>query len=61
MPTDVVEYRLEELPLRLHDSFMVQAKSVVSPPTEIWQEELAKASGMKGVPLLSALGSLRLP
>jgi len=34
---------------------------VVSAPTEIWREELSKAYGIKGVPLLSALGSLRFP
>jgi len=44
-----------------HDGFMVQAKAVESARTEIQQEELAKVSGIKGVPLLSALGSLRFP
>jgi len=34
---------------------------VVSTPTEIRQEELSEAYGIKGVPLLSALGSLRFP
>ena len=60
-PTDVVEYHPVRLLLRLHNSFMVQAKSVLSMPTEIQQEELLKAYGIKGVPLLSALGSLRFP
>jgi len=40
---------------------MVQAKAVESAPTETQQEELAKASGIKGVPLLSDLWSLRFP
>jgi hypothetical protein len=40
---------------------MAQAKEVESAPTEIQQEELAKAYGIKGVPLLSALRSLRFP
>src|SRR6267142_675627 len=35
MPTDVVEYCPEKLPLRSHDSFMVQAKAVESTPTKI--------------------------
>jgi len=61
MPTDVVEYDLERLPLCLHDSFMAQAKSVEAAPTGMQREELAKAYGIKGVPLLSALGSLRFP
>ena len=60
-PTDVVEYYPERLPLRSYDSFMAQAKSVESAPTLIWQEELAKAYGIKGVPLLSALRSLKFP
>ena len=60
-PTDVVEYRPEELPLRSHDQFMAQAKAVESAPTEVQREELAKAYGIKGTPLLSALGSLRFP
>lgn len=59
--TDVIEYRPEELPLRSHNRFMAQAKAVESAPTETQREELAKASGIKGVPLLSDLGSLRFP
>jgi len=60
-PTDVVEYDPERLPLRSHDSFMAQAKSVEAAPTGMRREELAKAYSIKGVPLLSALGSLRFP
>jgi hypothetical protein len=60
-PTDVVEYHPDRLPLRSHDCFMAQAESVRSAPTEVRREELAKAYGIKGVPLLSALGSLRFP
>jgi hypothetical protein len=60
-PTDVVEYRPEKLPLRSHDGFMAQAKAVESAPTEIQREALAKEYGIKGIPLLSALGSLRFP
>ncbi len=60
-PTDIVEYRPENLPLRSHDQFMAQAKAVESVPTEIQQEELAKAYGIKGTPLLSSHGSLRFP
>jgi len=60
-PTDVIEYHPERLLLHSHDSFIAQAKSMVSMPTEIWQEELSKAYGIKGVPLLSALRSLRFP
>jgi hypothetical protein len=60
-PTDVVEYCPENLPLRLHNDFMAQAKAVKSAPTQIRQEELAKAYGIKGTPLLSALRSLKFP
>jgi len=60
-PTDDVEYHPEKLPLHSHDPCMGQAKAVESAPTEIQREELAKASGIKGIPLLSALGSLRFP
>jgi len=34
-PMDVIEYHLARLPLHSHDSFMAQAKSVLSAPTEI--------------------------
>jgi len=60
-PTNVVKYCPERLPLRSHDSFMAQANTVESAPTEVQQEKLAKAYGIKGVPLLSTLGSLRFP
>src|SRR5260370_41524319 len=59
--TSVVEYSPENLPLRSHDQFMAQAKAVESVPTGIQREELAKAYGIKGIPLLSALGSLKFP
>ena len=61
MSADVDEYRPEELPLRTHNEFMVQAKKVESADTEVRQEELAKAYGIKGIPVLSYLGSLRFP
>ena len=60
-PTDVVEYLPEELPLRTHDVFMAHAKAVESAPTETRKEALAKEYGIKGIPLLSVLGSLRFP
>jgi len=61
MPTDVIKYHTERLPLQEHNGFMVQAKAVESVHMEKQQEELAKASGIKGVPLLSTLSSLRFP
>ena len=59
--TGVVKYCPEELPLHSHDHFMAQAKAVESAPTEVQREELAKTYGIKGIPLLSSLGSLRFP
>ena len=60
-PTDIDEYDPGSLPLRSHDSFMVQARSLDHVPTEKDCKELAKAYGIKGVPLLSALTSLKFP
>src|SRR5260370_37633262 len=60
-PTGVVEYSPENLLLCSHDQFMVQAKAVESTPTGIKREELGKAYGIKGIPLLSALRSLKFP
>jgi hypothetical protein len=60
-PTDVAKYHPERLPLRSHDRFMAQANKVESAPTEIQRERLAKVYGIKGVPLLGALRSLRFP
>ena len=61
VPTNVVDYHADELLLCSHDSFMAQAKAVESMPIDVQQENLAKAYGIKGVPLLSALRSLRFP
>ena len=60
-PTDIDEYDPGSLPLRSHNSFMAQARSLDHAPTEKDREELAKAYGIKGVPLLSALTSLKFP
>jgi hypothetical protein len=60
-PTSIIKYDLENLPLHLHNHIMAQANSVESMPIKVWQEELVKAYGIKGVPILSALGSLRFP
>ena len=60
-PTDINEYDLGSLPLHSHNSFMAQAQSLDHTPTEKDHEELAKAYGIKGVPLLSTLTSLKFP
>ena len=60
-PTDIVEYCPENLLLRSHKHFLMQAEEVESTSTEIQREELTKVYGFKGVPLLSALKFLRFP
>src|SRR5258708_16552758 len=47
-PTGVVKYSPENLPLRSHDQFMVQAKAVESAPTGIQREELARHMPSRG-------------
>ena len=60
-PTDVNEYDLGKLPLHKHNSFLAQAELLQDAHTDKDHEELAKAYGIKSVPLLSALMSLRFP
>src|SRR5260370_7053704 len=61
MPAGVVEYSSENLALGSDEQFVAEAKAGESAPTGIKREELAKAYGIKGIPLLSALGSLKFP
>jgi hypothetical protein len=60
-PTDVNKYDLGNLLLHEHDFFLVQAKSLQDARTDKDYKELVKAYGIKSVPLLSALTSLRFP
>lgn len=59
--TAVKTYHARHLPLRTHADFMTQAQEVQFAPTETESERLAKIYGIKGVPLLSVLSSLRFP
>lgn len=49
------------LPLRTPEQFMMQAREVQFANNDVTREQLAKAYGIKGIPLLSALSSLSFP
>jgi hypothetical protein len=54
-------YDPENLPLRSHDEIISQGRAVEAATTTAQAERLAKKSGVKGVPLLSYLGSISFP
>ncbi|KAJ3005166.1 hypothetical protein NUW54_g4465 [Trametes sanguinea] len=60
-PDVVRQYHPEQLPLRSHDQFLAQATEVQFASSVTDEERLAKAYGIKGVPLLSVLPSLSFP
>jgi len=49
------------LPMRSHDRFIQQGMAVLEAGTGAAAERLAKDSGIKGVPLLSSLGTITFP
>jgi hypothetical protein len=49
------------LPMRSHNRFIQQGTAVLEASTTAAGERLAKDSGIKGVPLLSSLGTLNFP
>jgi hypothetical protein len=49
------------LPMRSHDRFLAQAKQVQLASTNTEADDLAKLYGIKGVPILSYLHSIRFP
>lgn len=49
------------LPLRNHSQFMSQARFVASSDTDAEEKLRATATGIKGIPILSQLSSLRFP
>lgn len=57
----VSKYDPLALPLRTHAEFVQQAREVQSSSTKAAAERLAKAYGIKGVPVLSYLSSLSFP
>ena len=54
-------YDPAELPLRTHDEFLEQARTVQLAESEAHSERLARQYGIKGIPALSALSSLSFP
>jgi hypothetical protein len=60
-PEMIKDYNPRSLPLRTHHKFLQQAREVQAAPTNASANELAKRYGIKGVPLLSHLSSLRFP
>lgn len=54
-------YDPKNLPMRTHAQFMAQAHAVQFAPNTAASERLAKATGVKGIPVLSHLPSLRFP
>ncbi|KIJ63232.1 hypothetical protein HYDPIDRAFT_92731 [Hydnomerulius pinastri MD-312] len=57
----VKKYDPLRLPMRSHGEMMNQGKEVQLAPTAAAAERLAKKYGIKGVPILSYLSSLRFP
>ena len=51
----------ENLPMRSHDKFIKQGAAVLAAPTNAAAEQLAKESGIKGVPLFASLNTLDFP
>ena len=58
---EIRNYNPAELPLRTHEQFLDQARHVQLAPTSAEEQRRAKACGIKGIPVLSHLPSLRFP
>ena len=54
-------YDATALPNRTHDRFLDQAEEVIKAPTATEEDRLSMEYGIKGVPLLSLVGTLKLP
>ncbi|KAF7292190.1 hypothetical protein MIND_01246300 [Mycena indigotica] len=57
----ILQYDPEELPLRTHAEIVNQGREVESAASMAESDRLAKKYGVKGVPLLSYLGSISFP
>ncbi|KAJ7468888.1 hypothetical protein B0H11DRAFT_1402930 [Mycena galericulata] len=60
-PDAIQVYDPEDLPLRTHSEIISQGREVEAATTTAEAERLAKKYGVKGVPLLSYLGSISFP
>ena len=58
---EIPMYNPSGLPLRTHNEFLNQARNVQLAPTSAEEQRRAKACGIKGIPILSHLPSLRFP
>lgn len=54
-------YSADSLPLRTHHSFICQAREVQFATTDAMRKHLSQRYGIKGIPLLSSLGSMSFP
>ncbi|KAJ3498860.1 hypothetical protein NLJ89_g10165 [Agrocybe chaxingu] len=59
--TAIKVYDMENLPMRSHDEFLAQADEVQRAPTKAAAERLSKTYGIKSIPILSYLPSLKFP
>ena len=60
-PSTPLCYELSELPIHTHNNFIDEACSIQFAHNLTTAEELTKKSGIKGLPVLSTLSSLRFP
>ncbi|XP_006459574.1 hypothetical protein AGABI2DRAFT_65569 [Agaricus bisporus var. bisporus H97] len=56
-----LQYDPANLPIRVHDELMAQAKEVQNAPTKTVYDRLSKQYGIKGVPILATLTSISFP
>ena len=54
-------YDVKTLQKRTHERFLNQAEEVIKAPTAAEEDRLSMACGIKGLPLLSLIGTLNLP
>ncbi|EKM77547.1 hypothetical protein AGABI1DRAFT_43273 [Agaricus bisporus var. burnettii JB137-S8] len=54
-------YDAAQLPLRVHDELMEQARTVQNAPNQATSDRLSKEYGIKGVPILSTISSISFP
>ena len=59
--TEIKKYNSGNLPLRTHAEFMAHAREAQFAESTAEEERIAKSTGIKGIPLLSYLGSIFFP
>jgi hypothetical protein len=58
---DPPSFNTSQLPLRLHDELMAQAKEVQDATNQAMSNRLAKQYGIKGIPIFGSLSSVSFP